>query len=274
MSNLTYEGRVLTPVGDLKPLLKGAFPAFVRLVGYIRVHYVMDELWDYHEKQLKFRRGGKTLVAIAVKDGLFNVLVIFGKAERAAFDAAWEQFSDFLRAHYDNSSTYHDGKWMFIDIADEAQLDDLLRFIAIKKKPNRKAAALALGEMPCGNRCGQCLIYIKNNEGGRRDNLIFHEMDWKAYHDDSEERPDHSSTTCPGCAARKLKGECHTHRCLDEKGLASCLQCHYEGCVTKGVGVNPGLCNLGLTAEDVTGVLLPYCGKERFDWLKTNAVPL
>jgi len=198
MANLTYEGKTYTPPDDLQPLLKGAYPAFVRLVGYIRVHYAIDELWDAKDRQLKFRRGGKTLVTIAVKDGLFNVLVIFGKAERETFDARRSEFSDFICEYCDRSHTYHDSKWMFLDITDETYLDELLRLIALKKKPNRKKEALALGEMPCGNRCDQCMIYIENNTGGRRDNIIFNEMDWRAYHNDSEKRGDHSQTTCPG----------------------------------------------------------------------------
>jgi hypothetical protein len=33
------------PPATLKPALKDAYPAFIQLIGHIRVHYVMDETW-------------------------------------------------------------------------------------------------------------------------------------------------------------------------------------------------------------------------------------
>ncbi len=137
MKKYKEEADIFISVKELKTILRGSYGAFIRLVEYIRVNYVMDELWD-GKAELKFRKSGKTLVTIAVKDGAFNVLVIFGKAEREVFDTVRTQFSDYICSYYDNSRTYHDGKWMFIDIADETYVDDLIRLLAIKKKPNRK----------------------------------------------------------------------------------------------------------------------------------------
>lgn len=66
-------------------LLGNAKTAWDHYLAAIRNDYEMDELWDGNE--LKFRRGGKTLVTLYIKEGFFTVLVIFGKAEREKFEA-------------------------------------------------------------------------------------------------------------------------------------------------------------------------------------------
>lgn len=66
-------------------LLGNAKTAWDHHLAAIRNDYEMDELWDGNE--LKFRRGGKTLVTLYIKEGFFTVLVIFGKVEREKFEA-------------------------------------------------------------------------------------------------------------------------------------------------------------------------------------------
>jgi hypothetical protein len=66
-----------------------------------------------NKEELKFRRGGKTLVTIDIGDDKIVVLIIFGKAEREKFKAARNSFSSYINNFYDECRTYHDGKWMF-----------------------------------------------------------------------------------------------------------------------------------------------------------------
>ena len=117
-------------------LLGNAKTAWDHYLAAIRNDYEMDELWDGNE--LKFRRGGKTLVTLYIKEGFFTVLVIFGKAEREKFEAQKDTFPQPVQALYQNSRTFHDGKWMFLDTADDSLVPDLMRMLAIKRRPNRK----------------------------------------------------------------------------------------------------------------------------------------
>lgn len=117
-------------------LLGNAKTAWDHYLAAIRNDYEMDELWDGNE--LKFRRSGKTLVTLYIKEGFFTVLVIFGKAEREKFEAQRDTFPQPVQALYQNSRTFHDGKWMFLDTADDSLVPDLMRMLAIKRRPNRK----------------------------------------------------------------------------------------------------------------------------------------
>lgn len=247
--------------------------AWERLIGYIRFHYVMDEFWDsgkpesaYHN-ELKFKRGGKTLVTLYVRDGYFKVNLVFGKAERIKFEEQKADFSDTICKIYNDTNSLHDGKWLWIDIYDTTLIDDIIKMLPIKRKPNRKEAII--GDSPlmgrCGNRCDLCLLNSKNNETAKG-SAIFSEGDWKVYHNDDEERVDYSKHICSGC-----HDDCNIVKCVIEKGIDSCIQCDYHNCkYDENNFTNPGKCNLGLSADDVTNVVIPYCGRERFDWLKNH----
>lgn len=161
-----------------------ATTAWVKLVGYIRVNYKTDELWDGKD-ELKFRWTGKTLVTLYVREGYFTVLLIYGQAERTAFEAEAETYPKILRDLYNNSRTWHDGKWMSLDVRNGCIIPDLIRMLTLKKKPNRKKEDLANAFVGyCGNRCDQCLLYVGN--GGIESRKLFAEGDHKCYYREDE----------------------------------------------------------------------------------------
>ena len=65
-------------------------------------------------------------------------MIIFGKDERARFETSRSQYSDTVQSIYDAATTYHDGKWMMVEMDDSSLLDEVMRLLAIKRKPNRK----------------------------------------------------------------------------------------------------------------------------------------
>lgn len=249
----------MTPyIEDLCRVLGPSSAAWITLVGYLRVHYAMNELWD-GSNELKFRRGGKTLVTLYINEGHFTVLLIYGKAERAVFEEQISAFPDDLRRLYEESRTYHDGKWMFLNVYDETLLPGLIRMLTIKKKPNRKKEDLRGALVGCcGNRCDQCLLYREN--GGIENRQKFAHGDHKCYHRADEPMTDYSEMNCGGCHA-----DCAVVQCAKEQGYDTCADCDRPMCVVDANNFTiPGRCNLGLTAEDITQFVLPYCGKERF----------
>lgn len=247
---------IYTQPSRFKEKLGNSFDTFMNLIRFIRVNYVMDELWDGKEI-LKFQRSKKTLVTLCIKENCFNVLIIFGKAERAVFDEVREQFSDFICNYYDSSNTYHDGKWMFIDIEDGTYLNDIIELIKIKKKPNRKINTSKAVFGQCGQRCDQCLQYVKNNETARGD-LEFCERAWRCYYSEGEGWSDYTNITCPGCC--NLSSDYCTEKvCSREKGYNSCFECNeYSSCKKNSHEFDPAACNLGLSADDITRAVMPY----------------
>ena len=120
------------------------FEAWNAVCNAVDSLYEMDKLWNDGGKkwdyEYKYRRGGKTLCALYARENCFGVLIIFGKEERAKFEAARSQYSDTAQGIYDAATTYHDGKWMMVELDDSSLLDEVMKFLAIKRKPNRKQA--------------------------------------------------------------------------------------------------------------------------------------
>ena len=103
--------------------------------------YDMDRLWDKGGKawkyEYKYRRGGKTLCAFYARENCVGFMVILGKEERLKFEADRASYSEAVQRIYDETKTYHDGKWLMFEPTDTSLFDDFIRLLKIKRKPNR-----------------------------------------------------------------------------------------------------------------------------------------
>lgn len=136
--------RATKPYSEVQTLLKGASSAWEKLIGHIRFYYEMDEIWQEGKpthknyNNLYFKRGGRSFTIFGIREGYFIACIVLGKDEREKFDAGRDEFSETVCKEYDNAKTYHDGKWLGFDVSDESLIDDIIRLLEIKRKPNRK----------------------------------------------------------------------------------------------------------------------------------------
>jgi hypothetical protein len=147
--------RKIKPYEQVKAMLRSASSAWEKLTGHIRFYYIMDELWNEgnpthkHYNNLYFRRGGKTLVTLCIREGYFIASVVLGKDERDTFDQQRETFGEAVCKEYDETDIYHDGKWLGFEVRDESLVDDINRLLQIKRKPNRKILPKSLEKCGC-----------------------------------------------------------------------------------------------------------------------------
>ena len=113
-----------------------------KLCALIDENYDMDCLWDKGGKawtyEYKYRRGGKTLCALYARENCVGFMIILGKDERLKFEKDKENYSKEVQRIYDETQTYHDGKWMMFEPIDTSLFDDFIRLLMIKRKPNKK----------------------------------------------------------------------------------------------------------------------------------------
>lgn len=113
-----------------------------KLCALIDENYDMDCLWDKGGKawtyEYKYRRGGKTLCALYARKNCVGFMIILGKDERLKFEKDKENYSKEVQRIYDETQTYHDGKWMMFEPIDTSLFDDFIRLLRIKRKPNKK----------------------------------------------------------------------------------------------------------------------------------------
>ena len=145
-------------------MLGSASPAWERLTGYIRYYYEIDEIWaegkptHKHYNILSFKRSGKSLITLCLREGFFLVGITLGAKEREKFEQQREIFGDVVCKEYDASETLHDGKWLGFEVRDDSLIDDIIRLILIKRKPNRKILPESL------ERCGRLDLGLSHED--------------------------------------------------------------------------------------------------------------
>lgn len=121
---------------------RSLYDVWNKLCIMIEEKYEMECQWDKGGKawdyEYKYRRGGKTLCALYARKDRIGFMIIFGKDERAKFEAERKDHSEQVQKIYDGAKTYRDGKWVMFEPTDTSMLHDLIRLLSIKRKPNRK----------------------------------------------------------------------------------------------------------------------------------------
>lgn len=223
------------------------------VMQFMRGRYALDEVSNGKD-ELKFRRGGKTVLTIYLRENRFDLLLIFGKAEREKFTENRSSFSAAVQTRYDDSKTYHDGKWMLFPVSTMAEWEEVRPLILIKKKPNRKPFPrenLHLGG--CGHRCDLCIHYTGGTisdslrtELQERLSRAWGNLDW--------------SIRCSGCGTLGCyagpKG-CNQLNCAAEKGFSLCTSCSEYPCPDATVA-SSRIEAKSILADDVTWAILPF----------------
>ena len=120
---------------------KELYDLWTSLHQLIEQKYNMEQMWNHGGKkwtyEYKYRRGGKTLCALYAKEQTSGFMVILGKDERTKFESMREMFSNAAQKIYDETTTFHDGKWLMFELKDTSLFNDIERLLSIKRKPNR-----------------------------------------------------------------------------------------------------------------------------------------
>lgn len=120
---------------------KKLYDLWTSLRQLIEEKYNMEQMWNHRGKkwtyEYKYRRGGKTLCALYAKEQTIGFMVILGKDERTKFESMREMFSNAAQKIYDETTTFHDGKWLMFELKDTSLFNDIERLLSIKRKPNR-----------------------------------------------------------------------------------------------------------------------------------------
>lgn len=223
------------------------------IMVFMRGNYRLDEIGDGKD-ELKFKQGKKTILTVYMKEDRFVFLLIFGKQERETFEARRGAFSTFACNCYDDAKTYHDGKWIFFDVATLEQLEEIKLLILIKKKPNRKLFPKeGAVYSKCGQRCDLCVHYVNTDEELRANmethlTKMWDSTDW--------------SMRCEGCYSENCycKDEpCHAKECAQEKGLTECRECKEFPCIRATSADYRSMIHTEVHyAEEITWGILPY----------------
>lgn len=117
-----------------------AFEHWVRLQSWIEATYpgVFSPDWVYGGKKRGWSlRYKKTRALCTLQPGYrqLSVLVVLGRAERAAFEERRYSWSPQLVQLYDEARAYPDGKWLTVSISSADDRHEVTKLISMKRRP-------------------------------------------------------------------------------------------------------------------------------------------
>ena len=220
---------------------------------FMRGKYALDEVpGKYYDIDcLKFRQGKRTILSINIHEDRYDFQIIFGKTERVKFEARRSEFPQYIQDIYDNSKTYHDGKWMMFPVADLETLETIKPLIMIKKKPNRKPFPKTHIHLAnCGHRCDLCVHYKGETS------VSIEEMEYARKCCTAVYGVDNWEMNCDGCHFPDCTVE--SANCRKGKGIEKCWACDNYSTCKKTAGWPPEIHMRKITADEVTWEILPY----------------
>jgi hypothetical protein len=112
-------------------------PLWQRLTTFIADAYVIEPTyvppsrnygWD-----VKYRKGGKTLVSLTPEEGRFTALVLLGEKESEAARAL--DLGAHVRKVFDEARPLRDGRWLIIPVESNRDVEDIEALLAVKRRP-------------------------------------------------------------------------------------------------------------------------------------------
>ena len=116
-------------VGEKKKLLK-------ELAEWMHENYKIDDEFKFYKKHgwtLFWRKSGKSLAIVGIKDNDFEVTVVIGASLEEKIKEAG--VSQKTLKMFSEAKQYFDGRWLNYKNIKESDIEDVKKLIVIKKLP-------------------------------------------------------------------------------------------------------------------------------------------
>jgi hypothetical protein len=108
---------------------------------YINNVYVLDRKLSFGGKKygwcIGYKKGKKTITTLFPERKGFTILFTFGRSENEEYENRKGEVSDETRELIASTDQLHDGRWIWLRIRNESQIDDVKTLLEIKRKPIR-----------------------------------------------------------------------------------------------------------------------------------------
>ena len=137
---MTVPGKPPSPSQIEEWIGKDAYASWKRIAHMIERKYpnVFSPEWLFggkkHGWSLRYKKG-KSFCTLIPEKNRFTLLIVFGAEERGKMETIRRELSERTRKNYDEATTYHDGKWLRLTVDADDIVDDVERFLEMKRKP-------------------------------------------------------------------------------------------------------------------------------------------
>jgi hypothetical protein len=127
-------------LSDIKDWIgSNAYGYWEKVAQLIERNYpeVFNPEWLYggqkHGWSLRYKKS-KSFCTFIPEKGRFMLLVVFGADERHKVEGIRDQLSAKTLKKYEGATTYHDGKWLLLDVNDDKGINDIGMILGVKRK--------------------------------------------------------------------------------------------------------------------------------------------
>lgn len=119
-------------------------PLWERLCKHIEMEYQSKPVLEYSRCSMqygwnvKYKKAGRTLCTLYPMEGYYIALVVIGEHERTETELMLPFSTEYFQQVYHETKTGMGQKWLMINVADEAVLEDVKRCIAIRRGIKKK----------------------------------------------------------------------------------------------------------------------------------------
>jgi len=111
---------------------------WVQMRDYLAAAYgVTPELINYgtYGWTFRYRKSGRTLCSLYPEQGAFSMLIVLGKKEVEKALSMMGQFNANIRTVLEETPQLHDGRWLWIRVLEQHDVDGIIELLALKRKP-------------------------------------------------------------------------------------------------------------------------------------------
>ena len=116
-------------------------PLWIEIHRYIKDKYDFDKELVFFTKKygwaIRYRRKGRTMIYFFPEVHAFSILIVLGKQESEKVTTQISHLTDKMRSVFEETEQLHDGRWLWIRIIEESDLESLKILLAAKRKPKK-----------------------------------------------------------------------------------------------------------------------------------------
>ncbi len=90
---------------------------------------------------VRYRKSGKTLCSLFPEKGAFTVLIVLGGKEAEKALTIRDELSPRVNEILGTTEQLHDGRWLWIRVSKDTDIDDVKKLLYIKRRPNKTGTA-------------------------------------------------------------------------------------------------------------------------------------
>jgi hypothetical protein len=117
--------------------------AWIKLRQFLKENYdIVPEMifdkkngWD-----VRYRKGGKTLVTLTPEKGAVRILIVLGREESEKALSLRNELSPKMYKLIENTKQLHDGRWLWIRLSQTKDAEDIEKLLPIKRKPKKHSS--------------------------------------------------------------------------------------------------------------------------------------